>query len=83
MRRSQGRPFSAVEVDRIKILLSSTDLTLEEIATRMDCAKSSVVAINRNFQIRHYLGRRSSWVNAGQRADTIGEQVHAISEFED
>jgi hypothetical protein len=83
MRRSQGRPFSGEEIDRIKILLNSTDLTLEEIATRMDCAKSSVVAINRNFQIRHYLGRRSSWISAVQRADTTGERVHAMSEFED
>ena len=43
-------------------LLTSTDLTLEEIGTRMECAKSSVVAINQNYHIRQYRGRRSSWI---------------------
>jgi hypothetical protein len=70
MRRSQGRPFSASEINRIKFLLSSTEMTLEEIATRMDCAKSSVVSINRNFQIRQYLGRRTSWVSSKDVAIT-------------
>src|SRR5215470_11370792 len=62
MRRSQGKYFSVQEVNRIKYLLSSTDLSLQDIATRMDCAKSSIVTINQNFQIREYRGRRSSWV---------------------
>jgi hypothetical protein len=61
MRRSQGRPFSTQEIERIKSLLRSTDLTLEEIATRMDCAKSSIVIINQTHQIREYRGRRRYW----------------------
>ena len=62
MRRSQGRYFSTEELDKIKYLLSSTDLTLQEIAMRMDCAKSSVVTINQNSHIREYRGRRRYWV---------------------
>jgi hypothetical protein len=62
MRRSQGRPFSSHEIERIKSLLKTTDLSLEDIATRMDCAKSSIVIINQNFQIREYRGRRRYWI---------------------
>ena len=62
MRRSQGRPFSNEEISRIKSLLLSTDMTLQDIATRMGCAKSSIVSINQSFQIRDYRGRRTHWV---------------------
>lgn len=81
MRRSQGRPFSEKEVERIKFLLTSTDLTLEEIGTRMECAKSSVVAINQNYQIRQYRGRRSSWVCTvtEKGGDTSGERILTMS----
>jgi len=80
MRRSQGRPFSEKEVERIKFLLTSTDLTLEEIGTRMECAKSSVVAINQNYQIRQYRGRRSSWVcTVSEKGDTSGERILTMS----
>ena len=68
MRRSQGKCFSQEEVNRIKYLLSSTDMTLQEIATRMSCSKSSVVNINHAFQIRDYHGRRSFWSVAGYAA---------------
>jgi len=61
MRRAQGRSFTTQEVERIKHLLSSTELTLQEIAIRMDCAKSSIVAINQTFHIREYRGRRRYW----------------------
>ncbi len=62
MRRSQGRYFSQEEINRITSLLRSTDMTLQEIATRMGCAKSSIVSINRMCQIREYRGRRNYWV---------------------
>ena len=64
MRRAQGRFFSSREIERIKYLLGTTELTLQEIATRMDCAKSSIVAINQNFQIREYRGRRRTWARS-------------------
>ena len=81
MRRSQGRPFSEKEVERIKFLLTSTDLTLEEIGSRMECAKSSVVAINQNYQIRQYRGRRSSWICTvtEKGGDTSGERILTMS----
>ena len=67
VRRSQGRYFSQEEINRITSLLRSTDMTLQEIATRMGCAKSSIVSINRMSQIREYRGRRNYWV----LADTV------------
>jgi hypothetical protein len=77
MRRSQGRPFSEQEIKRIKFLLSSTECTLDEIASRMECAKSSFVTINKNFQIRQYLGRRSSWVRL-EDASMASQQIGVV-----
>ena len=86
MRRSQGRWFSEEEIKRIKSLLASTDMTLQEIATRMGCAKSSVVTINQTFQIRDYRGRRSYWVvndeSPSAPAAGRGEELAASSELE-
>ena len=86
MRRSQGRWFSQEEIKRIKSLLASTDMTLQEIAMRMGCAKSSVVTINQTFQIRDYRGRRSYWVLKGESpsAPAAGreEELAASSELE-
>jgi hypothetical protein len=80
MRRSQGRYFSQDEINRIKHLLTSTDMTLQEIATRMGCAKSSVVSINQSFQIRDYRGRRSYWVLADSTSEsTLQVEAGAIS----
>ncbi|PYS41321.1 MAG: hypothetical protein DMG14_07630 [Acidobacteria bacterium] len=66
MRRKQGRSFSAEEIERVKYLLSSTELTLQQIAIRMDCSKSSVAIINQNFRIRQYQGRRSGWARVAR-----------------
>jgi len=79
MRRSQGRYFSQEEVNRIKSLLTSTDMTLQEIATRMGCAKSSIVSINQTFQIRDYRGRRTYWVLADNTVPRTTVQVEAGS----
>jgi len=81
MRRAQGRYFSPQEVSKIKYLLNTTDLTLEEISVRMDCAKSSIVSINRNFGIREYGGRRRYWVcsTAQDTTDAIEQQTDVIS----
>jgi hypothetical protein len=57
----QGRVFHDEEVSRIVSLLASTDMTISEIAARFRCSRSAVAAINRKFQVRLYLGRRSSW----------------------
>ena len=86
MRRSQGRWFSQEEIKRIRGLLASTDMTIQEIATRMGCAKSSVVTINQTFQIRDYRGRRSYWVlnDASPSAPAAGreEELPISSELE-
>ena len=79
MRRSQGRYFSDQEINRIKHLLSSTDLSLQDIAVRMDCAKSSIVTINQNFQIREYRGRRRSWICSQDTMNAVDQQVHTMS----
>ena len=81
MQRSQGKYFSDAEINRIKLLLASTDMTLQEIATRMSCAKSSVVSINHTYQIRDYGGRRAFWVTAGSdNSDSVtSQQVHTVS----
>ena len=57
----QGRHLTDHEVRKIAQLLSSTDTNLREIATRMNCSHSAVVAINRRLNIREYAGRKSSW----------------------
>jgi hypothetical protein len=84
MRRSQGRYFSKEEINRIRTLLTSTDMTLQEIATRMGCAKSSVVSINQSFQIREYRGKRSHWVVAdsavaGSTVQTVQVETGSLS----
>jgi hypothetical protein len=62
MIRSQGRYFTPEELKRILLLLKETDMTLSEIAARMQCSRSAVAAINRKFVVREYEGRRSHWV---------------------
>jgi hypothetical protein len=58
----QGRIMCEQEVRQITHLLSSTDMTLGEIAERMSCSKGTVISINRKFQVREYNGLRSSWL---------------------
>jgi len=59
--RSQGKYFSEDELRRILSLLRDSDMTLREVADRMQCSRSAVAAINRKFQIRFYGGKRSLW----------------------
>jgi ribosomal protein S13 len=57
----QGRAFTEDEIQRIASLLANTDMTVAEIATRMACSRSAVLAINRKRQVRTYDGLRSTW----------------------
>jgi hypothetical protein len=59
----QGRVFTAEEIQKIVWLLSTTDMTMKQIAERMRCSHSAVVSINRKTQVRLYEGRRTSWVD--------------------
>jgi hypothetical protein len=67
--RAQGKILSAYDVSKIKQLLADTELSLQQIGARMECAKSTIVAINRRYGIRFYNGRRTEWIlNVNSRA---------------
>jgi hypothetical protein len=57
----QGRPLNEAKVARIRHLLSATELSIPDIAVRMDCSRSAIVVINRRYGIRTYSGRRVEW----------------------
>lgn len=57
----QGRSFSDETVRRIVWLLSSTEMTIDEISERMECSRSSINTINTRFHVRDYGGFRSRW----------------------
>lgn len=59
--RGKGRYFTDFEINRIVVLLSSTELSSAEIAMRMDCSVSAVTTVNRKHSVRKYAGRRTSW----------------------
>jgi hypothetical protein len=61
MNRSKGKYFGNDEVEKILLLLRRTDMTLMEIAMRMQCSHSAIAGINRKHGVRHYGGRRSQW----------------------
>jgi len=61
MQRSKGKYFGNDEVEKILRLLRLTDMTLMEIALRMQCSHSAIAAINRKHGVRSYGGRRSQW----------------------
>jgi len=78
----QGWFFDDRAVQRIVSLLSTTDMTITEIAQRMSCSKSAVLSINRKKQIRSYEGHHSSWrlretdVMVSEPAETVDISVH-------
>ena len=61
MNRSKGKYFDIDEVEKILRLLRRTDMTLAEIAMRMQCSHSAIAGINRRHGVRNYGGRRSEW----------------------
>ena len=56
-----GKWLSGDEIGRILSLLSSTEMTASQIAVRMGCSRSTVLTINRKYQVRLYNGRRAIW----------------------
>jgi hypothetical protein len=54
--------MSPEKTRRIVEVLRGTDLAISEIAERFGCSKSGIVAINRRYKVREYLGLRSRWV---------------------
>jgi hypothetical protein len=51
-----------LEIKKIVSLLSQTEMNIEDIAIRMHCSRSAVVAINRKWRVRQYSGLRTSWL---------------------
>jgi hypothetical protein len=71
MSRESLRFLSEQEINRIQQLLAATELSFQNIADRMDCAKSTIIAINRKYSIRSYGGRRNHWeVTSSQFSET-------------
>ena len=70
--RARGKPLTRDEIQRIRMLLADTDLTMPMIAERMSCTRSSIAKINTEFQIRSYNGQRRNWVLI-----QVGKQVKA------
>ncbi len=58
---AQGTFLSENEIQRIILLLKTTELPIRDIAERMRCSRSAIAAVNRRYQIRNYSGKRSSW----------------------
>ena len=56
-----GKYLSAETIEKIKGLLTATDLSMAEKAKRIDCSRSAVAAINRKYRIRIYGKKRNSW----------------------
>ena len=63
MSRSQGKPITKDEIRRIQVLLADTDLTMTMISERMNCTRSSISKINKEFSIWEKYWRKltESW----------------------
>jgi predicted transcriptional regulator len=61
----QGYLLKDAEVHKMVSLLGSTDMTISEIAERLNCSRSAVSSVNRKFQVRDYRGHRTLWVLKG------------------
>ena len=66
---NQGRCLTHDQITKINRLLASTDMAIAQIAERMGCSRSAIVAVNRRHAIREYSGQRSRWT---VRLDTQG-----------
>jgi DNA-binding MurR/RpiR family transcriptional regulator len=60
MRKRQGERLPEKQIATIQRLLSDTDMTINEIAERVDRSKTAILRINEKFGIRKYAGR-SHW----------------------
>jgi hypothetical protein len=67
--RGKGRSFLDCEISRIVRLLTSTDMSIPDIAKRMRCSVSAINSVNRKMNVRQYGGRRTSWTCAAQETE--------------
>ena len=63
----QGCALSSEEIRRIVFLLSETEMTVPQIAQRMQCSPSAVLSINRRFTVRFYGGLRKTWLRVASQ----------------
>jgi predicted DNA-binding protein YlxM (UPF0122 family) len=56
-----GIHLSTETIEKIKALLSTTDLSMAEVAERIDCSRSAVASVNNKYRIRNYGKKRNSW----------------------
>src|SRR2546427_4827233 len=73
----EERPLDVHEVTLVVNLLTETDITLTEIADRIQCPLSAVNAINRKFSARDFRERRSLLTVP---ANAVGESPVAVGE---
>jgi hypothetical protein len=64
----KGCFFSERQLQRIVQLLASTDMSVAEIAERMSCSKSGIVAVNRRYEVRRYHGWRNHWTVSDKKS---------------
>ncbi len=57
----QGAPFGITKVSRIRHLLQTTELGMAAIASRLDCSRGKVSAVNKQYAIRNYQGNHSTF----------------------
>jgi IS30 family transposase len=65
----QGGHLSEDETRKIIGLLEETDMTIAEIAARMNRSPGTVKPINRRYRIRDYAGQRSGWALLSKKMD--------------
>ena len=58
---NKGRRLSEDETRKIVGLLEATEMTIPEIATRMNRSRGAVIGVNRRYRVRDYGGRRTQW----------------------
>ena len=57
----QGKVLSESNIRRIVELLTSTDMTIPKIAEKMNCSRSAVVSVKRDYEIKVYAGNRANF----------------------
>jgi DNA-binding CsgD family transcriptional regulator len=76
----QGHAMPVESIRQVIHLLTSTEMTVKEIAERMSCSSSVVHSINHKFQIRAYNGRKSRWVNESRKSARQREVLQLMAE---
>ena len=61
---TRGVALNEKEVQRIVTLLTDTDMSIRDIATRMGCSTVPVIAINRRYNIRASRGGKKNNASA-------------------